>query len=163
MKAIVNGQQEFMIKRDEQGLTVDGKVLELDIQSLPDQRFHVLHDGLSYNVEVLERNGKTSLLRINGKRCEVALTDRFDELLRKLGMDSASSTAVSDLKASMPGLVVGVAVESGAQVNRGDALVVLEAMKMENVLKSSGDATVKSVKVKQGDTVEKGQVLVEFE
>jgi pyruvate carboxylase subunit B len=63
----------------------------------------------------------------------------------------------------MPGLVVRVQVEAGAAVAAGAGVVVLEAMKMENELRAASDATVRSVRVKPGEAVEKGQVLVEFD
>ena len=62
----------------------------------------------------------------------------------------------------MPGLIVGIHVQSGDAVKKGDSLLILEAMKMENVLKAPADATVKAIRTTKGDRVEKGQVLVEF-
>jgi biotin carboxyl carrier protein len=63
----------------------------------------------------------------------------------------------------MPGLVLRVQVEPGQRVAEGGGLVVLEAMKMENELKSPATGVVKAVRVSPGEAVEKGQVLVEFE
>jgi biotin carboxyl carrier protein len=63
----------------------------------------------------------------------------------------------------MPGLVLNILVEAGQEVSKGDALLILEAMKMENVIKASGDGKVRSVKVKKGDAVDKGLLLVEME
>jgi biotin carboxyl carrier protein len=62
----------------------------------------------------------------------------------------------------MPGLIIDLKVKDGDQVKAGDPLLILEAMKMENIIKSPGDATVKSVKVRMGEGVEKNQVLIEF-
>jgi biotin carboxyl carrier protein len=59
-------------------------------------------------------------------------------------------------------LIIDMKVQPGDTVKVGDPLLILEAMKMENMLKSPGDGVVKSVKVKKGDTVEKNQVLIEF-
>jgi biotin carboxyl carrier protein len=67
------------------------------------------------------------------------------------------------LKAPMPGLVLEFRVVPGDKVVEGDALVVLEAMKMENILKSPGEATVKSIEVTKGQAIEKNQVLITFE
>jgi biotin carboxyl carrier protein len=62
----------------------------------------------------------------------------------------------------MPGLIIDLRVKEGDQVKAGDPLLILEAMKMENIIKASGDSIVKSLKVKKGETVEKNQVLIEF-
>ena len=77
-------------------------------------------------------------------------------------MDSLQSKKISDLKAPMPGLVVEVAVVDGQEVSKGDRLVVLEAMKMENILKAPADAIIKKVNVKKGSTVEKNEMLILF-
>lgn len=162
MKYTVNKTSEFAITRSEEGFFVDGEKQPVDILSLPDGRFHILHKGRSYNAEVTERYGRTLTLKVNGKLCSVEVTNTFDELLKKMGMYNAATAEVSDLKAPMPGLVVSVEVEPGALVKKGDSLLVLEAMKMENVLKASAETTVSSVNVKEGDTVTKNQVLVSF-
>jgi biotin carboxyl carrier protein len=105
---------------------------------------------------------KTATLKVNGTKYEVKLEDRFDALLKSLGMDNLSKKKVNQVKAPMPGLVVKIAVEEGAEVKQGDALLVLEAMKMENILKSPTDGVVKKIAVKQGMPVEKNQILIEF-
>ena len=78
-------------------------------------------------------------------------------------MDTLTSSKVNDLKAPMPGLVLEILVCEGDKINKGDTLVVLEAMKMENALKAVADATVKKISIKKGNTVEKNQVLVHLE
>ena len=70
---------------------------------------------------------------------------------------------VTDVKAPMPGLVLGVSVEIGQEVQKGDGLLILEAMKMENVIKSVGEGIVKAIHIEQGKAVEKGQLLIEME
>jgi biotin carboxyl carrier protein len=77
-------------------------------------------------------------------------------------MDKLHSAKVNELKAPMPGLVLDIVVSEGQEVKKGDALVVLEAMKMENILKSPADVVVKKISVKKGTAVEKNQVLVLF-
>ena len=68
-----------------------------------------------------------------------------------------------DVKAPMPGLVVEVPVVVGQTVAKGDKVLILEAMKMENVIKAVGDGVVKAVHASQGQPVEKGQLLIEME
>jgi biotin carboxyl carrier protein len=63
----------------------------------------------------------------------------------------------------MPGLVISILVEEGQEVQKGDSLLILEAMKMENVIKAAGKGVVKSIKVQQKNAVEKNQILIEME
>jgi len=69
---------------------------------------------------------------------------------------------VNSIKAPMPGLIIDLKVKEGDVVKLNDPLIVLEAMKMENIIKSPGEGTVKVVKVRKGQSVEKSQVLIEF-
>jgi biotin carboxyl carrier protein len=79
-----------------------------------------------------------------------------------LGLSSLNAAKVSEVKAPMPGMVLKVFVTEGMEIKKGDNLFVLEAMKMENIIKSPADVTVKTIKIKPGDKVEKGQVLLMF-
>lgn len=130
-----------------------------------DGKFHIIKDKKSYAVEVVQADTekKTFQLKVNNNLYETKVEDRFDLLLQQLGMDNLGSNVASELKAPMPGMVLSVKVEAGQAVKEGDALVVLEAMKMENVLKSPADVTIKSVAVKEGVAVEKNEILIEFE
>lgn len=155
-------QHSFSIEWDKSTFTVNGKALQADIVPVKEGDFHVLSDNRSYAVELLEmdRDTKTVLLRVNGNKYSVVLQDRFDALLHQLGMDTMNSAKVNDIKAPMPGLVLKVLVKEGQQIKKGDGLVVLEAMKMENILKAPADATVKSIRIQPTDKVEKNQVLM---
>ena len=116
----------------------------------------------SFNVE--SENGSFSIdnkaFKVNSNIYIVKVQDRFDQLLKQMGIDATAGKKVNDIKAPMPGMVLQVMVESGQQIKKGDAIVVLEAMKMENILKSPSDGVVKTVKVIKGDKVEKNQVMV---
>jgi len=163
----VNGSSAHKLVLDGPGAfsgTIDGKTFSCDAAQERPGSLHVLRDNISYNVEVLkaDHGSKTLVLKVNGRRYQVELKDKYDELLRSLGMDNLNGRKVNELKAPMPGLVLEVLVREGAQVKKGDALVVLEAMKMENILKSPTDGAVKRVGVKKGTAVEKNQLLVEF-
>lgn len=157
-------QQPAVIDFTAAGPTLNGEAFDWNLVRLSERTFHIIRDNRSFTAEVLALNAaeKTVRLKINGHLHEVQLKDRFDLLLEKMGMSSASAAKVDDLKAPMPGLIVGVSVEAGAAVRKGDILLILEAMKMENAIKAPADATVKAIRIQKGDRVEKGQVLVEF-
>jgi biotin carboxyl carrier protein len=79
-----------------------------------------------------------------------------------MGLSNLQSAKVSEIKAPMPGLVLKVFVSNGDEVKKGDNLFILEAMKMENIIKSPSDVSIKNIKIVPGDKVEKGQVLMQF-
>ncbi|MVM34435.1 biotin/lipoyl-binding protein [Spirosoma sp. HMF4905] len=154
----------FSIDFSAEGQTLNGEAFAWDLVKLSDRTFHILHQDRSYTAEVLDLNAieKTVSLKINGHIHQVKLKDRFDLLLEKMGMSTLASAKINELKAPMPGLIVGISVQPGDVVAKGDSLLILEAMKMENMLKAPGDATIKTIRIGKGDRVEKGQVLVEF-
>ena len=100
---------------------------------------------------------------VNERPYAIRLYDRFDELVRKMGLTTAVIHKIKDIKAPMPGMVLDIMVEPGQEVVHGDALLVLEAMKMENVIKSPGEGVIKAIKVEKGKAVDKGEVLIELE
>ena len=138
---------------------------QLDIIADGQGGFHVIRNHKSYSVRVLKHDKaeKSMSLLINGNKYEVVLEDKYDALLKEMGMGAGVVKVLKDLKAPMPGTVLDVIVEKGTVVSKDDPLMILEAMKMENVLKSPRDAVVKSIEVEKGIAVDKNQVLIHFE
>lgn len=167
MKVISENKREFNIVFDKSASagTIDGNPFNWDIKKIKDNHFHVIKDNKSYNLELLKLNSeeKTVFVKINGLKYKFQLKDKFDDLLRSLGMDNLMVTKVSNLKAPMPGLVLSIDVEVGKEIKKGDALLILEAMKMENVIKSPTDGIIKSIAIETGQAVEKNQLLLNFE
>jgi biotin carboxyl carrier protein len=163
----VNGKEKHKVvfegKESGKG-TINGKDFVCDTISNGENRFHVIRDNHSYEVEIVKHDiaAKTLTIKVNGTSYPIQVEDKFDELLRSLGMDKIAAAKINELKAPMPGLVLDVRVSEGQEVKKGDPIIVLEAMKMENILKSPADVTIKKIAVKKGVAVEKGQVLVLF-
>lgn len=141
---------------------LNGEEIKLDLLKVKEGSFHVIQNYRSFNVEVLnvKHDEKIFELKVNGNIYAVQLKDHYDELLHQLGMDTMSSHQVNDLKAPMPGLVIAVNVSEGQTVKKGDILITLEAMKMENTLKAGADAVIKKIVVKKGSAVEKNEILI---
>ena len=162
---IVNNQKPRTVSARKGELVLDGKIFEADVSRLSEKEYHIIRNNHSFNVSItaVNRKEKTITMLVNGTQYRAVLKDRLDELLHSMGMDKAAAYKVSEVKAPMPGLVLRVMAEAGTIVKKGDPLLVLEAMKMENILKSSADAVVKKVSVVKGDKVDKNQVLLVME
>ncbi len=141
------------------------QINDFDFIKEKDGHFHILKNNKAFRAEIVNANfsKKTFTIKVNGNSYEIKLADRFDQLVNQLGLSVVNTQKVTDVKAPMPGLVLGVSVEIGQEVQKGDALLILEAMKMENVIKSVGEGIVKAIHIDQGKAVEKGQLLIEME
>ena len=158
------GKENFEILPNENGFIVNGKPFAWDLVTINEQYFHILHEKKSYVAEVvaLDITAKTFTIKINNHIHTVFLKDKFDLLLEKMGMTGTQSGKANSVKAPMPGLIIDLKVKEGDLVKPQDPLLILEAMKMENIIKAVGEGTVKSIKIKKGDSVEKNQLLIEF-
>lgn len=113
-------------------------------------------------VENFDEESRLFTLRVNGRRVRIQVQDDLDEVAERTGARKASARKAQALRSPMPGLVVNVLAQPGAAVRKGDVLLVLEAMKMENAIKAPADAVVGEVLCEPGQSVEKGSVLVRF-
>lgn len=150
------GEQSFPLKAE--------AVSSLDLVKTTAGNFHILQDGQAYQAELEQANfnDKTMTIKINGNKYEINIEDGYDQLVKQMGLSTAGSQKMTNVKAPMPGLVLDILVESDQAVSKGDALLILEAMKMENVLKAEGDGVVKSIEVAKGMAVDKGQIIIEM-
>lgn len=165
IKAIVNGDQSFVVDTDMFPFTCNGQPVMWSGMALPNGSHSIILDGKSYVAQVtkVDVDTKTVTIMIDQQEYMVVLEEPIDQLLAEMGMKDALTRKVNDLKAPMPGLVLKVLVEPGQSIKKGDPVLILEAMKMENVFKAAADAVVKEVKVKERTAVEKGEVLVILE
>ncbi len=164
IKATVNGQRPFEITPDGD-VQCDGKKVDWSAVQLPSGGFSILMDGKSFVAQVvkIDRETKTLTFQIGQSLYEVALEEPMDRLLAAMGISEAASRKVNDIKAPMPGMVLKVLVTPGQAIHKGDPVLILEAMKMENVFKATESAVVKEIKVSERTAVEKGEVLIVLE
>ncbi len=156
--------QEIGIEIKDNQITYDGKPLRWSLEKTGNKTFLINKDNKPFRAEILSINYETKevSLKIDKAIYNIALKDKMDLLLKEMGIDNLSSSKVNDVKAPMPGLILEIIAKVGDVVEKGDKLLILEAMKMENVLKSPGEGTISSIEVSQGDGVEKNQVLIKF-
>jgi biotin carboxyl carrier protein len=153
-------------------VTVGEKIIELpaqaaqdlDVVKSPDGNWHVLSAGKAFQIEMVseDQRSKTFSFKINGALYTAKIADKYDRLIDQLGMKTATAQRINAIRAPMPGLVLEVAVSIGQVLAKGDKVLILEAMKMENVLKAAGEGTVKAIHVQKGSAVEKGTLLIEL-
>jgi len=138
-------------------------------------KYEVSIDGQQYSVEIIRDDGRLALLKVDDQEYEVEAINvsaaPASGASPAEGAAPAASAASSspqgavgagglEVRAPMPGLVLQVMATVGQRVKDGDALIRLEAMKMENDIQSHAEGTVKEIRVAQGDEVQEGEVLL---
>ncbi|NSL90050.1 biotin/lipoyl-containing protein [Chitinophaga solisilvae] len=164
IKATVNGKSAYTISQDPV-LICNNQEVDWSSAQLPTGDYSIIMDGHSYQAQVLkvDKDTKTVVLQINQQQFEISIEEPIDQLLASMGIKDALTKKINDIKAPMPGLVLKVLVTPGQAIRKGDPVLILEAMKMENVFKATADAVVKEVKVTERTAVEKGEVLIVLE
>ncbi|MCF8293586.1 MAG: acetyl-CoA carboxylase biotin carboxyl carrier protein subunit [Chitinophagaceae bacterium] len=145
--------------------SVNGVPVDIEFVKSATNSFKMRMNGVEKDADLvkLDKENKLVIVRIEGKKFAVQIKEPVDLMLDKLGINSKSTKKVNNLKAPMPGLVIKILAEQGKHYKAGDALMILEAMKMENVFKAAADVTIKAIEITERQTVEKGQILMVFE
>jgi len=145
---------------DERHVSLDGQVLEVDFESISGQPvFSLLANGKSFEAFVYPDEEAWQVL-LMGRLYPIRVEDEREKRLRLAGGGAAAETGEYHLKSPMPGMVVTIPVEEGQAVEKGQVLVILESMKMQNELKSPRGGTVGRIRVKPGENVDQRQTLL---
>jgi len=152
---------EYLIEIiDERHISVNGRILTVDFNSVSGQPvYSLLVDGTSAEAFVYPGEEEWEVL-LMGRQFPVMVEDERDRRLRAAAGGSVSETGEYHLKAPMPGMVVSVLVEEGQVIEKGQVVLILESMKMQNELKSPRAGTVGRLRVKPGESVEQRQTLL---
>ena len=153
--------RQFLVEIiDEKHVSVDGKVYEVDFESVSGQPvYSLILDGKSHESYVAQGDNDWQVL-IRGRLYPVTVEDEREKRLRSAAGGGVAETGEFHLRAPMPGLVVTILVGEGQEIKKGQVLLILESMKMQNELKSPRDGTIGRIRVKPGETVEQKQTLL---
>lgn len=163
-KVSLTKSQQAEVEFKGEDILLNGSAVQWKVSKVSQNQFQIIKDGKTYNAEVIgfDKDDKVSEIKINNQIYRVSVKDKMDQLLERMGISNMASAAITEVKAPMPGLILDILVKPGQKVKKGEQLMVLEAMKMENVLKSPGDGLIQSIEVEIGKSVEKNQILIKF-
>jgi len=161
----VNDKASFQVDFSGKEMKVNEQIINWDLVNTQDQQYSIIADGKTFQVivERIDKQAKQVFLRINNNSYKFDIQEPIDQLLEKMGLNLNANKKVEPIKAPMPGLILKVLVEEGQEIKKGEPVLILEAMKMENVFKATTDAVIKSIKIKEGQAVEKSTILIELE
>jgi biotin carboxyl carrier protein len=156
----VEGKEYQVEVLDEKHVSVDGKVYKIDFESVSGQPvFSMLVDGRSFESYVYPGDEEWQVL-LRGRLYQVNVEDEREKRLRAAAGGRVAEGVEFHLKAPMPGLIVSINVGEGDEVKKGQVLLILESMKMQNELKAPRDGKVNRIRVKPGESVEQKQTLL---
>lgn len=150
----------FEIDTDADSVLVDGRPVDVSVVHVSGSTYSILLDGKSHEFTASSSGSNHKVSGISGAQ-DVSVLDKISLLLRE-SESALGNRHSAEVHAPMPGLVLKIEVVEGQTIRAGDGLLVLEAMKMENEIFSSGDATVETIHVREGEAVTKGQLLITF-
>ena len=144
-------------------IMLNGKEVSFQYRRLSENRYLIIYNHRSYEVIVqkTDNNGEYDLY-LNGSKVKAEVKSDLQLMLDKMGLSDTTELAAGPLKAPMPGLILEILVVPGSEVRKGDPLLILEAMKMENVIKAANDCVIDSINVSKSESVEKNQPLITF-
>ena len=159
--ATIDKQQYEIEINDENRVTIDGQPVTLDFKSMSEGQpiYSLILNGKSYEAMIeLTEEGWQVMLR--GQLYQIDIEDERQRRLRMASGGTSTQSGELKLKTPMPGLIVDVPVEEGQEVTKGDNLIILESMKMQNEIKSPREGKILRVNVNPGDSVNQNQILL---
>jgi len=166
LQAELNGENhEIEIRREGEKTfaEVDGRKYELEV-SEPEPNVYLLKNGHKiFQVFVSPQEKKDAPMQVSsgGNDFEIKLID--PKRLRGAGIEGASADGAAEIKTAMPGKVARILAEQGAEIKKGEGVLIVEAMKMQNEMKAPKDGIVKEIRCAEGETVNAGDVLAVIE
>lgn len=163
---MTDSNQLYKVKTNEFIFSIDqNEAAAADIIQKSPTEFNIIKEHRSVNAKLIgsDAPGKKISVEVDGETFEVEIKDELDQMLDVMGFGKATTKLIKEIKAPMPGMVLEIVVTDGQEVNEGDKILILGAMKMENSIMIQTNAKIKRVAVAVGQAVDKGQVLVELE
>ena len=161
--ATIQGIEYVIEITSDSRVTINGKSMSIDYHPLKQgSSCSLLVDGKLYEPTVYDENGGWEII-IKGNRYNVQVEDERERLLRLASGGSSLQQGRFVLTSPMPGLVIDIPVSEGDQVSKGDVLVILESMKMQNELTAPKDGTVIQIQASVNDNVERKENLLTLE
>ncbi|HET7145529.1 MAG TPA: biotin/lipoyl-containing protein [Anaerolineales bacterium] len=156
----IDNQQFDIEVVDEHHIRIGDRLLQVDFESVSGQPvFSLILDGKSFEAFVYQGEEDWDVL-LRGRQYQVKVEDEREKRLKAAGGGGVVEGGEFHLKAPMPGLIVAVLVEEGQEAKKGQVLLILESMKMQNELKAPRDGVISRLRVKVGESVEQKQSLL---
>lgn len=140
---------------------LDDRTFPFEWESVGKGIYHMRTGSQNYRISLISFDPPDQwLFQVNGKLYRTVVRDEKQQLLMEMELANVAKSGITELKAPMPGKVLEISVTPGTQVSAGQPLVILEAMKMENELRSPHSGIIEKINISHGESVEKNELLL---
>jgi len=147
----------------ERKVRYQGKQVDIKLREDPNGFSYIVWKNKKYMLDVIEKNQNSYTVMINGVWYSFSVETPISLKRRRFLEEQGDVSSVTAIEAPMPGKIIDIMVEEGAEVKQGDPIIILEAMKMQNEIASHVTGVVSSVAVKKNESVMKDDVLIEIQ
>ncbi len=163
IKTIFRGEIVEFDKNNNLVLKIDDKKYELKIISFKSNILEFIFDNSYCEIKVLESTSTDLKILLNGNPLTLKKHSKLSEILEKSAGRGGGGSAQNSISSQIPGRVISVSISKGDSVKKGDNIVVLESMKMQVAIKSPRDGVIKELKVKEGQSISRNDVVAVLE
>ena len=155
---------DFEVENHQSKLQIyhQNKLVEFDFQNLNKNLYSLILEGKQHLVWLEPKKNGDYQIILNQETNKVVVEDERQKLRKAFRATQKTTSGITQVRAPMPGLVSQVEVEANQKVKSGDGLLIIEAMKMENEIKSPVEGTITRIKVNKGDAIDKDALLMEI-
>ncbi len=163
IKTIFHGEIVEFDKNNNLVLKIDDKKHELKIISFKSNILEFIFDDSYYEIKVLESTSTDLKILLNGNPLTLKKHSKLAEIIEKSAGRGGGGSSQNSISSQIPGRVISVSISKGDSVKKGDNIVVLESMKMQVAIKSPRDGVIKELKVKEGQSISRNDVVAVLE
>ena len=158
------GKKNFeIVNRLSENIKIKGKKMDIKVFEDPDGFSYLIWKNHKYQVDILEKNQNKYTIMINGVWYYFSIETPISYKRRKYLSKNISSSKIEKITAPMPGKIMDILIEENSDVKQGEAVIILEAMKMQNEILAHASGKIKKVHIRQNDSVMKDDILIEIE
>jgi len=159
----INNKKKNVSLINDSSLTLEDKEYKFNFVKLSEHNFLFKLNNEFYEISVVQTDNENLFINIEGELFDTSIRTALQEKAQNLLEQKKAQHSKIDIKAPMPGMILKIKKEVGDSIEKGDTIIILEAMKMENEIRSPIKGILKQVLIKEGSAIEKGAALFSIE
>ncbi len=143
-------------------ISIDGKIVNYELVQLLDSTLFLRINNKLHEIIYEKISGNEYFIYLNGQKVKTIVRTELEEKVSELLKSKKGGSAETDIVAPMPGLLLKILKQEGEEVSVGEPVAILEAMKMENEIRSHFNGKIAKIYIHEGESVEKGELILKI-